>query len=81
MRQSKAKVVNCKPTYRLLVSRQTFMPVRIYITKTRDSVSNHRHTGLEIFFWGGARICPTRAEDTRTSRGVRGHAPPENLKK
>ena len=40
----------------------------------------HRRMGLEIL-GGRTRICPTRAEGARTSRGGRGHAPQENLEK
>ena len=40
----------------------------------------HRCTGL-VILGERARICLTRAEGARTSRGVLGHAPRENFEK
>ena len=47
----------------------------------RSGTFQHRRTGLEIWGGGQTRICPTRAEGARTSRGVWGHALQENFEK
>ena len=52
----------------------------IHFAITSSKYCTHRRMGLEIL-GGRTRICPTRAEGARTSRGVRGHAHQENFEK
>ena len=46
----------------------------------KEIFRQHTRTGLEIL-GGRTRICPTRAEGARISRGVRGHDPQESFEK
>ena len=68
-----------------VLSREKHFASYKYLKLDRGGELEHRRTGLEILGGGGGggggrtRICPTRAEGARTSRGVRGHAPQENF--